>query len=193
MTRQRDHATMDILQRDNMSCDGMFGRKKCWTLGLSKPLSDSTTIVHAYSNLYRVITPLGPPSCVYNTPHPGIFDLCCTLPTEALNTMREHPELLKLLLFTSATPARVVTMASNLSVHGPDEFERTSYHNGITGDDGHPDLVYRLDYLTMAFPKPVGRFTNIPAKHSAESSTPRSIVSGTLLVPRFVTLSKNGV
>lgn len=110
--------------------------------------------------------------------------------------MREHPELLKLSLFTlqcidlqgqqrkgpssprvPGSPALSdVTMASNLSaltfasdaaavsVHGPDEYERTSYYNGITGDGDHPDLVYRSDILTTPFPKPVGRHAHIPVK-----------------------------
>ena len=39
----------------------------------------------------------------------------------------------------------------------PDDYERTSFYNGIAGDDGHPELVYRSDYLTTPFPRPVGR------------------------------------
>jgi hypothetical protein len=89
-----------------------------------------------------------------------------------------------------------VTMASNLSaltfasdatpvsVHGPDEYERTSYYNGITGDGDHPDLVYRSDFLTTPLSADTPRS---PSSRSAESSTPRSMVSGTLSVPRFVT------
>jgi len=69
-----------------------------------------------------------------------------------------------------------VTMASNpsahtftsdataVSMHGPDEYERTTYYNGITGDGDHPDLVYRSDSLTTPFPKPVGRHAHIPVK-----------------------------
>ncbi|KAF9064852.1 hypothetical protein BDP27DRAFT_1425347 [Rhodocollybia butyracea] len=55
-------------------------------------------------------------------------------------------------------------MAPNLSVHGPNEYERTSYYNDITGDDEHPDLVYRSDYLTTPFPKPTGGFAHLPVK-----------------------------
>jgi hypothetical protein len=56
-------------------------------------------------------------------------------------------------------------MASTaVSVHGPDEYERTSYYNGITGDGDHPGLVYRSDFLTTPFPKPVGRHAHIPVK-----------------------------
>ncbi|KAI1793920.1 hypothetical protein LXA43DRAFT_182220 [Ganoderma leucocontextum] len=51
-----------------------------------------------------------------------------------------------------------------LSPCGPDEYERTSYYNGITGDRDHPDLVYRSDFLTTPFPKPVGRHAHIPVK-----------------------------
>jgi hypothetical protein len=60
-----------------------------------------------------------------------------------------------------------LTFASDdtaVSVHGPDEYERTSYYNGITGDGDHPDLVYRSDFLTTPFPKPVGRHAHIPIK-----------------------------
>ena len=74
------------------------------------------------------------------------------------------------------SPAVTITMASNLSalipasdatavsVHGPDEYERTSYYNGITGDADHPDLVYRSDFLTTPFPKPIGRHAHLPIK-----------------------------
>ncbi|KAH9071484.1 hypothetical protein EDB83DRAFT_2517301 [Lactarius deliciosus] len=48
--------------------------------------------------------------------------------------------------------------------HTPDKYERTSYYNGITGDDDHPELVYRSNFLTTPFLKPVGRHTNIPVK-----------------------------
>ncbi|KAH8110301.1 hypothetical protein DFH11DRAFT_1621957 [Phellopilus nigrolimitatus] len=50
------------------------------------------------------------------------------------------------------------------SGHGPDAYERATYYNGITGDDDHPELVYRSDYLTTPFPKPAGRFAHIPVK-----------------------------
>ena len=49
-------------------------------------------------------------------------------------------------------------------MHGPDEYERTSYYNGITGDADHPDLVYRSDFLTTPFPKPIGRHAHLPIK-----------------------------
>jgi hypothetical protein len=69
-----------------------------------------------------------------------------------------------------------VTMASNLSaltsasdataasVHSPDEYEKTSYYNDITGDGDHPVLVYRSDFLTTPYPKPVGRHASLPVK-----------------------------
>ena len=41
---------------------------------------------------------------------------------------------------------------------------RTPYYNGITGDRDHPVLVYRSDFLTTPFPKPVGRHAHIPVK-----------------------------
>ncbi|KAH9988443.1 hypothetical protein BJV74DRAFT_878221 [Russula compacta] len=51
-----------------------------------------------------------------------------------------------------------------LSNYTPDEYERTSYYNGIIGDGDHPELVYRSDFLTTPFLKPVGRFAHIPVK-----------------------------
>jgi hypothetical protein len=50
------------------------------------------------------------------------------------------------------------------SEHGPDAYERATYYNGITGDNDHPELVYRSNYLTTPFPKPAGRFAHIPVK-----------------------------
>ena len=38
------------------------------------------------------------------------------------------------------------------------------YYNGITGNDGCPEPVYRPDALTTPFPKPVGRFGEVPVK-----------------------------
>ncbi|KAG8903598.1 hypothetical protein FRB99_002949 [Tulasnella sp. 403] len=68
---------------------------------------------------------------------------------------------------TMASSLSALTFASDatvVSVHGPDEYERTSYYNGITGDGDHPNLVYRSDFLTAPFPKPVGRHAHIPVK-----------------------------
>ena len=67
----------------------------------------------------------------------------------------------------------VSTSSSNLAVVGditadpeptPDEYERTSYYNGITGDGDHPELVYRSDFCTKHFPKPSGRHFHLPVK-----------------------------
>ncbi|KAF9071742.1 hypothetical protein BDP27DRAFT_1382371 [Rhodocollybia butyracea] len=46
----------------------------------------------------------------------------------------------------------------------PSFFERTSYYNGITGDDQHPLLLYRSDYGTTPYNKPTGRFASLPVK-----------------------------
>jgi hypothetical protein len=51
-----------------------------------------------------------------------------------------------------------------ISKHAPDKYERTTYYNGITGDHDHPELVYRSNFHTVPFPKPVGRHTHIPIK-----------------------------
>ncbi|EKM82032.1 hypothetical protein AGABI1DRAFT_105407 [Agaricus bisporus var. burnettii JB137-S8] len=53
----------------------------------------------------------------------------------------------------------VVSGSSHLSTpvvsqYGPDEYERTSYYHGVTGDGDDPELVYRSDYSTTPFPKP---------------------------------------
>ncbi|KAH7876924.1 uncharacterized protein C8R40DRAFT_1159842 [Lentinula edodes] len=44
------------------------------------------------------------------------------------------------------------------------EYEKSSYYNGITGDADHPNLVYRSDFLTTPFPKPVGRHASLLIK-----------------------------
>ncbi|KAI0309190.1 hypothetical protein OF83DRAFT_1186441 [Amylostereum chailletii] len=59
--------------------------------------------------------------------------------------------------------------ATRLRYHTTDDYrERRSYYNGITGDDDHPELVYRSDFLTTPFPKPIGRHADthihIPVK-----------------------------
>ena len=54
-----------------------------------------------------------------------------------------------------------LTLASDATVvsqYTPDEYERTSYYNGVTGDNDHPELIYRSDFLTTLFPKPIGRY-----------------------------------
>ncbi|KAI9507961.1 hypothetical protein F5148DRAFT_1275972 [Russula earlei] len=78
-------------------------------------------------------------------------------------TMKEHPELLKLSLFAlecinlqgqqykGPRLPRLPSSPTSVSEHGPDAFERASYYNGITGDDDHPEL-------------PVGRFANLRVK-----------------------------
>ena len=46
-----------------------------------------------------------------------------------------------------------LTLASDATVvsqYTPDEYERTSYYNGITGDGDHLELVYRSDFLTAS-------------------------------------------
>ena len=60
----------------------------------------------------------------------------------------------------STTPRDV----SIISQYTPDEYERTSYYNGISGDGDHLELVYRSDFLTTPFPKPEGRFAHTPVK-----------------------------
>ena len=72
-----------------------------------------------------------------------------------------------------------------VSEHGPDVYERTSYYDGIAGDD-HPELVYRSDYLPPS-PSPSVDSPRFLSSRSTESSTPRLIVSGTLSILRFVT------
>lgn len=55
--------------------------------------------------------------------------------------------------------------ATLISKYSPDEYEKTTYYNGITGNGSHPPLVYRSDFLTTPFPKPgAGRHAPIPVK-----------------------------
>lgn len=57
-----------------------------------------------------------------------------------------------------------LTFASDItSKYTPDEYEKTTFYNGITGDDAYPLLIYRSNF-TAPFPKPTGRFANIPVK-----------------------------
>lgn len=54
--------------------------------------------------------------------------------------------------------------ATRVFEYTPDEYEKTSYYNGIAGDGDHPELIYRSDYSTTPFPKPTGRYAHIPVK-----------------------------
>ncbi|KAG6329193.1 hypothetical protein ID866_9895 [Astraeus odoratus] len=110
--------------------------------------------------------------------------------TQVIKTMTEHPELLNLSLFAlqcinlegqqskgPSLPSSLVpsdlSMSSSLSTltfpsdsiisskYGPDEYERTTYYNGITEYGGHPALVYCSDFLTTPFLKPTGRYGHI--------------------------------
>ena len=71
---------------------------------------------------------------------------------------------------SAVSPNLSASDATVVSKYGPDQYERMSYYNGITGDGDHPELVYRSDFLTTP---------TSPLSHSAESSTPCSIASGT--------------
>src|SRR6266478_5741058 len=64
--------------------------------------------------------------------------------------------------FLSSLSNVLTCIASNAMA--PTRLACPSYYNGITGDGDHPDLVYRLDFLTTPFPKPVGRHAHIPVK-----------------------------
>ena len=46
----------------------------------------------------------------------------------------------------------------------PTEYERTTFYNGITEDGDHPVLIYRSNFGTTLFPKPVGKYAHIPVK-----------------------------
>ena len=66
---------------------------------------------------------------------------------------------------SSFSALSVASDATHFSPYAPDEYERTTYYNGITGNNNdHPELVYRSDFLTTPFPKPEGRFAYIPVK-----------------------------
>lgn len=78
--------------------------------------------------------------------------------------MPGSPALNDLSISSNLSALTVASDGTVVSEHGPDVYERTSYYNGITGDSDHPELVYRSDFLTTPFPKPVGRFAQIPVK-----------------------------
>lgn len=87
---------------------------------------------------------------------------------------------------TASNPSGLASNATAVSEHGPDEYERISYYNGIAGDGDHPDLVYRSDFLTTPFLKPVGRHARLPVKSlRGVFDTPLNEVWDT--VPRFAT------
>jgi hypothetical protein len=54
--------------------------------------------------------------------------------------------------------------AAIVTEFGPSQYERIAYYNGITGDDEHPELVYRSDFRTTLFPKPTSRYRHLPIK-----------------------------
>jgi len=62
--------------------------------------------------------------------------------------------------------------ATVVSEHGPDAYERATYYNGITGDDEHPELVYRSDYLTTPFPSPLADMLTSLSNQSTGPSIP---------------------
>ena len=77
------------------------------------------------------------------------------------------PGSLPLSKITTGSNLSTVTFTSDSTavlMHGPDEYERKAYYNGITGDRDHPHLVYRSDFLATPFPRPVGRYGQIPVK-----------------------------
>ena len=90
----------------------------------------------------------------------------------------------------------VSTVSSNLSTltfasanvvsqYTLNEYERTSFYNGITGDGNRSELVCRSDFLTTPFSRPVGRHADISVKSlRGVFDTPLNGVS--LSVPRFV-------
>ncbi|KDR85956.1 hypothetical protein GALMADRAFT_235146 [Galerina marginata CBS 339.88] len=64
----------------------------------------------------------------------------------------------------SSSPTTPARDAPAVSQYTPDEYERTSYYNGLVQGGDHPDLVYRSDMFTTPFPKPVGNPARIPVK-----------------------------
>lgn len=66
-----------------------------------------------------------------------------------------------------AVPSALTFATSDITVvsqHTPTEYERTTYYNGTAGDGDHPILIYRSDFFTTPFPKPSGRYGQIPVK-----------------------------
>jgi hypothetical protein len=107
---------------------------------------------------------------------------------QTMKTMREHPELLNLSLFTLecmnysshrkplSSPASptlgeassnlsALTIASDATAVAPyvlSAWERTTYYNGISPDP--PELLYRSDLLENPFPIPKGKHPHLPTK-----------------------------
>lgn len=53
------------------------------------------------------------------------------------------------------------TVSSN---HAVSDFERRTYYNGIAGNGGHPNLLYRTGSAKHPWTCPTGRFTSLPTK-----------------------------
>ena len=71
-------------------------------------------------------------------------------------TLSPVPAVSPALTFSSVTIA--------VPQYTPTEYERTTYYNGITQGGDHPALVYRSDFGTTPFPKPVGGYARVPVK-----------------------------
>ncbi|KAH9848846.1 hypothetical protein C2E23DRAFT_888687 [Lenzites betulinus] len=86
---------------------------------------------------------------------------------------------------TVATSSDPSSGSTATSVYAPDEYERTTYYNGIAGESDHPVLIYRSDLRTTPFPKPAGRFGHVPVKSVRGAfNTPLNAVWG-VVAPRI--------
>ncbi len=93
-------------------------------------------------------------------------------------------------MLSSALRVWKLSVHDTVSMHSPDEYKRASYYNGITGDGDQSDLSTVWTSSLCPSPSLSADMPISPSSHSAESSTPHSMLSKTLLVPRFVTCSR---
>ncbi|KAK7453937.1 hypothetical protein VKT23_011449 [Stygiomarasmius scandens] len=80
-----------------------------------------------------------------------------------INNWGQHKPLYSPL--SDASTVSTHTMASNTTAVAPYDisgYERTTYYHGISPDP--PELLYRSDFCSNPFPKPVGRHPHLPTK-----------------------------
>lgn len=105
--------------------------------------------------------------------------ICSTLTSISLGTFPSTDEEMN-----AVTPTTQASDATAVSAYAVPQYERTTYYNGIVGEGGHPDLLYRSDLFTNPFPEPQGRDPSLPTKSVRGVFGTSLNKIGTLSVPR---------
>ena len=103
------------------------------------------------------------PTLITSRPELSIFALQCINFKGSSLTPPDSPTLSDTTVAWS-NPS-IVRDNTAVSKYDPDEYERTSYYNGIAGKSDHPALIYRSDMFTTLFPKPVGQHIPVKSVH----------------------------